>query len=62
MKKLMRREFPEVGGVCGGLADYFGIDENIIRILFIICIFLPVPIIMIYLIMWIILPRIKTIT
>jgi phage shock protein C len=33
MKKLYKiREGAVIGGVCGGVADYIGIDRNIIRI------------------------------
>lgn len=42
-----------VGGVCGGLAEYFGWDATIIRILFAVATIVGVgsPI-LIYLVMW----------
>jgi phage shock protein PspC (stress-responsive transcriptional regulator) len=34
MKKLYRiKEGAVIGGVCGGVADYLGIDRSIVRIL-----------------------------
>ena len=40
MKKLYRsKENKKIFGVCGGLADYFGVDATIIRLLWIILIF-----------------------
>jgi len=57
MKKLLlRKRESRIGGVCGGLGDYFGIDETIFRILFLVGIFTPIPSIFIYLLLWIIIP------
>lgn len=36
MKKLYRSKEKVIGGVCGGLGTYFGIDPVIVRILFVI--------------------------
>jgi phage shock protein PspC (stress-responsive transcriptional regulator) len=48
----------QLGGVCAGLADYFGIDRTLVRVLFVIGIFLPhFPAIIIYIILWIALPE-----
>lgn len=45
-------------GVCGGLAEYFGIDSTIIRILFIVGAFLSSGIVVIgYIIMAIVVPK-----
>ena len=36
-KKLYRsREHRMLGGVCGGVADYFAIDPTIVRLLFLV--------------------------
>lgn len=60
MNKRLER-FPEegmVGGVSAGLARYFNVDPNIIRVLFVVGIFLPhFPSILIYIILWIALPE-----
>jgi phage shock protein C len=36
-KKLYRsRSHRMIGGVCGGLGDYFGIDPTLVRVLFVV--------------------------
>lgn len=60
MKKRLERiaDQAQIGGVCAGLADYFGIDRALVRVLFVIGIFLPhFPAIIIYTILWIALPE-----
>ncbi len=51
-----------MGGVCGGIGEYFKIDPTIIRILFVLLCFIflaaPIPI---YIIFWIIIPNKKPI-
>lgn len=58
MKKLFRikGEGSMLGGVCTGLAEYFGIDVTLIRLLFVIALITPVPALIPYLVMWIIMP------
>lgn len=47
-----------LGGVCAGLAEYFGIDRTLVRVLFVLGIFLPhFPAVIIYLILWAVLPE-----
>ena len=46
-----------LGGVCGGLAEYFGWDAAWVRIAFIASCLLPGPQVLIYLALWIIMPR-----
>ncbi|WP_227984244.1 PspC domain-containing protein [Nocardia spumae] len=46
-----------IGGVCGGLADYFGWNANIIRLLFVLSCLLPGPQFIIYLVLWLIIPK-----
>ncbi len=46
-----------IGGVCGGLGEYFGIDSTIVRLLFVAGIFLGGGAIFIYLIAMIIIPK-----
>jgi phage shock protein PspC (stress-responsive transcriptional regulator) len=58
MKKLfLRKKDSKVGGVCGGLGDYFGIDETIFRVLFLVGIFTPLPSIFTYLLIWVVVPK-----
>ena len=49
-----------LGGVCSGLGNYFGIDPTFWRILFFILCFVPaVPGLLIYVILWIVMPESK---
>lgn len=57
MEKLYRNRESTIGGVCSGLADYFKLDESIMKAIFAILIFTPVPITFIYIILWIIIPK-----
>jgi phage shock protein PspC (stress-responsive transcriptional regulator) len=57
MKKLYRSNSGIIGGVCGGLGNYFNFDDSLIRILFVVLIFTPFPIIFTYLLLWVITPK-----
>jgi phage shock protein C len=48
-----------VAGVCGGLADYFNIDVTVIRVLFLILSVFGGSGLVIYLVMWIIVPDVS---
>ena len=59
-EKLYRsRENRVLGGVCGGLGEYFDIDPTLVRLLFVFGAFLGVPgaLLLIYLVMWLIVPQ-----
>ncbi len=57
-KKLCRSVTDKkIGGVCGGLAEYFGIDATILRIAWIVLIFLGGGGILLYLIMMLVMPQ-----
>lgn len=45
-----------LGGVSQGLAEYFGIDVTLIRVVFVLLFFTPVPAFIAYLILWVVLP------
>ncbi|HYG37018.1 MAG TPA: DUF2807 domain-containing protein [Cytophagales bacterium] len=63
VKKLFRNpEERVIGGVCSGIAAYFGADVILIRLLFVIGIFLGGSTIVLYLILWIITPEARTLT
>lgn len=56
-KKLYRsRNDRIIAGVCGGLAEHFGIDPTWIRLLFILFFFVGGSALLLYIIMWIIVP------
>ncbi|MBE9585335.1 PspC domain-containing protein [Mucilaginibacter sp. JRF] len=57
-KKLYRDEQrKKIGGVCAGLADYFGVDVSIIRVIFLVTFIVKGFGGMIYVILWIVLPK-----
>ena len=47
----------QVAGVCGGLAQHFNIDATLIRVLFVVLAVLGGSGLVLYLAMWIIVPR-----
>ena len=59
-QKLYRsRENRMVGGVCGGLGEYFDIDPTLVRVLFVFGAFLGIPgaLLLVYLVMLILVPQ-----
>ncbi len=63
IKKMYRDPDAKVlGGVASGIAAYFGVDVVIIRILFFASIFVAGTGLVLYIILWIILPEAKTLT
>lgn len=62
-KKMFRDpETKALGGVSGGVAAYFGIDITVVRILFIVFTFAGGIGLLIYIVLWVILPEAHTIT
>jgi phage shock protein PspC (stress-responsive transcriptional regulator) len=57
MKKLERPISSTIGGVCEGICNYIGIDGTIIKLIFFGLLFTPVPITIIYLILWFFIPK-----
>ncbi len=63
IKKMYRDPDAKVlGGVASGIAAYFGVDVVIIRLLFFATIFIAGTGLILYIILWIILPEAKTLT
>jgi phage shock protein PspC (stress-responsive transcriptional regulator) len=58
MKKLTRNPDDKwLGGVCGGLADYTGIDANLIRLIVVVCTLLGAgSLIVAYVVAWVLMP------
>ena len=48
-----------IGGVCGGLAEYFNIDATLIRALFVLLAVFGGSGLLIYIVMWIIVPDVN---
>lgn len=56
-KRLMRSSTDKkIGGVCAGLADYFDLDATIVRVVWLLAVFLGGTGVLAYLILWIVLP------
>lgn len=57
-KKLYRsRSNRVIGGVCGGLAQYLGIDPTVVRLIMALVTFVGGMSILVYLIAWLIIPE-----
>jgi phage shock protein PspC (stress-responsive transcriptional regulator) len=58
-QKLVRSKDKIIAGVCGGIAEYMGVDPTVIRILYVFAsIFTAAfPGILVYIIMWLIMPE-----
>jgi phage shock protein PspC (stress-responsive transcriptional regulator) len=55
--RLVRpKEGRMIAGVAAGLADRFGMERGIMRLLFVLSMILPGPQILIYLVLWVIIP------
>ncbi len=48
-----------IAGVCAGLAEYFGVDPTLVRVLYIIASIVSVafPGILVYVLLWIVIPK-----
>lgn len=62
VKRLYRsRKDRMLGGICGGLAEYFNIDSTLIRVIAVVLLLLtiiPFPVtFVVYLLMWLIIPE-----
>ena len=57
-KKLVRSNNKMIAGVCAGIAEYFGWDTSLVRIVYVLVTFFTafcgIPV---YLILWIIMPQ-----
>ena len=59
VKKLYRSVANRwLGGVCGGIGEYFNVDPTVVRVLYIIGTFLSMGFgLLLYLILWIVIPE-----
>jgi phage shock protein PspC (stress-responsive transcriptional regulator) len=59
-KKLYRSNDRVIAGVCGGLANYFGFDPTVIRVVFaLLTLFTAFSGVLIYFILWLLMPSRK---
>jgi phage shock protein C len=60
-KRLMRSSIDrKVAGVCGGVAEYLEIDSTLVRLIWVLLIFIPFPVfpaLMGYFVCWLIMPQ-----
>ncbi len=56
-QQLYRSQDAVIAGVCGGLANFFGLDKSVIRIATLLLILFGGLSLWIYIILWIIIPR-----
>ena len=57
VKRLMRSSRDKkLGGVCAGLAEYFDVDPTLIRVVWLIALFCGGVGLLLYIILWIVLP------
>ncbi|GAB2468382.1 PspC domain-containing protein [Xylanimonas ulmi] len=45
-----------IGGVCAAVADYFGWERTVVRLLTVASIFLPGPQVLAYIVLWLLVP------
>ena len=61
MKKLMRSTTDKtIAGICGGLGKYFNIDPVILRLIFLLSIFFGGLGLIVYIVMWLVVPEDKS--
>ncbi len=46
-----------IAGVCAGLAERFGWNANVVRLLFLVSCLLPGPQFLVYLVLWALIPQ-----
>ncbi len=59
MEKKLRRSRSQkmIAGVCAGLADYFGLDATLLRVVYaLLTVFTAFAGVLVYLILWLIIP------
>ncbi len=57
-KQLIRpREGRMVAGVCAGLGDYFGLDANLVRLIFAVVSIFGGAGVLVYLVAWLVVPE-----
>lgn len=60
-KRLMRSSVDrKIAGVCGGLAEYLEIDSTLVRLAWVLLLFIPMPVvpaIVLYLVAWALMPQ-----
>ena len=60
-KRLMRSSVDcKIAGVCGGIAEYLEIDSTLVRLIWVLLVLMPVPVVPAfigYFVAWLVMPR-----
>jgi phage shock protein C len=58
-RRLVRSRNKMIAGVCAGIAEYFGWDVTLFRVVFVLVSILSVafPGILVYIVLWVVMPR-----
>jgi phage shock protein PspC (stress-responsive transcriptional regulator) len=58
IRRLTRSQDSKIAGVCGGLAEYLGVDPTLVRVFAVIALVFGFPAVLVgYLVAWAIMPR-----
>ena len=59
-RRLMRSSVDsKIAGVCGGIAEYFEIDSTLVRLIWVLLVFMPLPLVpafLGYFVAWLVMP------
>ena len=57
-EKVLRRSRSHriIGGVCGGLAEYFGVDPVLVRVIFVVIAIFAGSGLLLYILLWLLVP------
>jgi phage shock protein C len=60
-KRLMRSTVDcKIAGVCGGIAEYFEVDSTLVRLIWVLAVLMPVPVVpafLGYFVAWLVFPQ-----
>ncbi|HHW73621.1 MAG TPA: PspC domain-containing protein [Firmicutes bacterium] len=56
-KRIYRSRDRKIGGVCGGIAEYFNIDPTLVRLIWAVLVFAYGTGLLAYILAWIIIPE-----
>ena len=60
-RRLMRSVVDcKIAGVCGGIAEYFEVDSTLVRLIWVLLVLMPVPVVPAfigYFVAWLVMPR-----
>ncbi|MFO7864020.1 MAG: PspC domain-containing protein [Salinivirgaceae bacterium] len=58
-KRLLRSNDQVIAGVCAGIAEYFGWDKGLVRLIYLLISLFSAafPGVIVYIVLWIIMPR-----